>query len=216
MTGIFFSCKWLGCWFIQKAFMQNSRWSSIGKKFATGITGLALVLFLIGHLGGNLTLFFGNNLFNNYAHHLESLGVLLYIIEFILLAFFIFHIVSTVSVQLEKAKARPQGYDVVASKGGPSRKTVSSRSMIITGLIILAFVFIHVKSFKFGPSIEQGYVTNLHGEQVRDLQRLVIEQFNNPLIAFSYVAVMVFIGFHLRHGFWSAWQSIGCGGGCGC
>jgi succinate dehydrogenase / fumarate reductase cytochrome b subunit len=182
--------------------------SSVGKKAFMAVTGLAMVLFLIGHLGGNLLLFTGRpELFNAYSHKLISLGPLLYLIELGLLAFFVTHIVSGVSVALDKRRARPAGYAVERSKGGPSRQTFSSRTMILSGLVLLIFTAVHLKTFKYGPD----YRTTLDGVEVRDLYRLVVEKFSrgHELYVLFYVGAMLFLGFHLRHGFWSAFQSLG-------
>jgi succinate dehydrogenase / fumarate reductase cytochrome b subunit len=184
-------------------------WSSVGKKLITAISGLVLFLFIIVHLGGNLTMFVSADLFNSYAHHLEALGPLLYVAEIGLIIFFLFHVVSAVSVQIDKWRARPDGYEAVASKGGPSKKTLASRTMIVTGVVLFVFVILHVRMFKFGPGPEAGYVTEVHGQQMRDLYRLVVEEFKRPGVVIAYVAVMLFLGFHLRHGFWSALQSLG-------
>jgi len=182
-------------------------WSSVGKKFISGATGLALFLFIVIHLAGNMLLFVGQDVFNGYAHFLESLvhGWFIYVFEAGLLAIFLLHIVSGVAVFLDKWKARPTGYKKTGNAGGPSKKTISSRTMIITGLIILVFIPIHVIMFKFGPAAPIAS----EGERLRDLFGLVAVDFTNPLIAFSYVAVMILLGFHLRHGFWSAFQSLG-------
>jgi len=73
----------------------------------------------------------------------------------------------------------------------------------------LLFLVVHIWTFKFGPGIAEGYVTTLDGEPARDLYRLVVETFKNPLYVFGYTLVMILLGFHLRHGFWSAFQSLG-------
>ncbi len=184
--------------------------SSVGKKLINGLTGLGLVFFVIVHLGGNLTLFSSNpDLFNSYAKKLHDLGFLLYAAEIGLLAVFIFHIVSAISVYMSKRKARAYGYHMKGNAGGASRKSISSVSMIYTGIILMAFIIWHVISLKFGPGIDQGYTTVLKGETARDLHKLVYEYFANPFNVSVYVIVMVLLGFHLRHGFWSAFQSLG-------
>jgi succinate dehydrogenase / fumarate reductase cytochrome b subunit len=77
--------------------------------------------------------------------------------------------------------------------------------MIYTGLVLLAFVIWHVYTFRFGPH----YTVEVDGVAMRDLHKLVVEFFSNPWNVVAYVAVMVFLGVHLRHGFWSALQSLG-------
>jgi succinate dehydrogenase / fumarate reductase cytochrome b subunit len=81
--------------------------------------------------------------------------------------------------------------------------------MIFTGSILLLFIVGHVWTFKFGPGMAEGYVTMIDGEPSRDLYRLVIETFKNPVYVIGYTVVMALLGVHLRHGFWSAFQSLG-------
>ena len=192
--------------------MQSSRfhlWSSIGKKLLTGITGVGLMGFLVLHLVGNLNLLFGKDAFNGYTHKLESLGELLVVAELGLLAVFLIHVGSAVSVWMNNRKARAVQNSVVRSKGAPSRQTVSSRSMIISGAVLFVFIVVHVRQFRFGPSVPEGYVAQLANEQVRDLDRLVVETFKQLPFVIGYMAAMVVLGLHLRHGFWSAFQSLG-------
>jgi succinate dehydrogenase / fumarate reductase cytochrome b subunit len=81
--------------------------------------------------------------------------------------------------------------------------------MIITGVILLVFIILHIAQFKFGPGVAEGYVATVDGKEVRDLHRLVVETFRQPIWAVGYMGVMVLLGLHLRHGFWSAFQSLG-------
>lgn len=179
--------------------------SPIGKKIITGITGLGLSLFVFVHMIGNLTLFAGSQAYNQLAHFLESLGILLYLIEFILLGLALFHIVVGITIRLNTLKARPEGYNQLKSIGQPSKQSLSSRSMAITGIILLGFLVLHLATFKFGAY----YPTVINGVEMRDLAGLVGEKFHNPVYAFGYAGVMVMLGVHLRHGIWSGWQSIG-------
>ena len=185
-------------------------WTSVGKKIILALAGLALCLFVLLHLLGNLTLFSSDpDMINKYAHKLESFGWLLYALEIGLAAVFLAHIISAVTVTLGNIKARPESYKVVNSAGPPSRKNISSTTMIYTGLILSIFLFIHLKDFKFGPGVEQGYVAHVGGEQVRNFYTLVQEKFTHIGYVIFYTGVMVLLGFHLRHGFWSAFQTLG-------
>lgn len=194
----------------QRMKMTTALRSSVGKKAVMAVSGIALMLFLVVHLGGNLTLFAcdGGKLFNSYAHHLESVGPLLVVAEAGLLAIFLFHVISAFSVYVEKLRARPDGYAVVDSKGGPSRKTLASRSMIFTGILVLLFLPLHVWMFKFNQG-RDFTALDLHGQQVKDLYLVVLYAFKDPAKAWAYAAVMFLLGFHLRHGFWSSLQSLG-------
>jgi succinate dehydrogenase / fumarate reductase cytochrome b subunit len=192
-------------------------WTGIARKLVSGITGLALIGFIIIHLLGNLTLFSTDGeTFNKYAHFLESQGILLYIAEAGLVLFFLMHAVSGIQVWLGKRKAKKKGYEVYKSSGSPSKQSLSSKTMIVSGLILLVFLVVHVATFKYNVHLGQDVVQNefmttydsIEGE-VRDLHGIVWNAFQNPIAAFGYTAVMIFLGFHLRHGVWSAFQSLG-------
>lgn len=184
--------------------------SSIVKKFVMALTGLGLVGFIITHLAANLLLYKKDGTaFNQYAHSLEGFGVLLYVAEIGLLALFVLHILTAIRLKIGYKMARPTGYVSQRSKGAPSRSNLASRNMVISGLILMVFLVLHVFHFKFGPGIAEGYVINSDAGQVRDLHRWVVENFKNPVYVALYVGAMLFLGMHLRHGFWSAFQSLG-------
>ncbi|MBL7989381.1 MAG: succinate dehydrogenase cytochrome b subunit [Chlorobi bacterium] len=183
--------------------------SQVGRKLLTGITGVLLVLFVISHLSGNLALLRSDSApFNQYTQTLHSFGMLLIIVEIGLGLLILLHAYLGIAIMLRKRAARKQGYDVVASKGGPSRQSLSSRTMAVTGIILLIFLVIHIVQMRFGPNISQGYSTIINGQEVRDLHRLVLEVFSNIWWVAFYVGVMMMLGFHLRHGIWSALQSL--------
>ncbi len=177
--------------------------STVGSKILIGLTGLLLFGFLIGHLAGNLTLLVGPTAFNAYAYKLESLVPVLYLIEAGLVALFLVHVYKTLTFTRRNSVARPASYQQKRWAGHTSRKTWSSATMALTGLFILFFVIIHVRTFKFGA----WYVDPATGH--RDLYRLVAETYQNPLYVGFYVAAMVLIGMHLNHGISSAAHSLG-------
>ncbi|MDA0745504.1 MAG: succinate dehydrogenase cytochrome b subunit [bacterium] len=184
--------------------------SSIGQKILMSLTGLMMFSFVIGHLLGNLPLLTGQaDPFNKYGHFLVSLGALLILVELILLGALLVHVWTAISITLGKRKARPVAYEKHKSAGGASRKTLGASTMIYSGLIILVFLVLHVKMFKFGPGIEAGYVTQVDGVEMRDLHRLVVETFQDPVYVIGYVLAMIVLGLHLSHAFWSAFQSLG-------
>jgi len=179
-------------------------------KYFMALTGLGWFLFVVAHLIGNLLLLSSDpGPFNRYAHTLVGLGFLLIAAEIVLLVGLLVHIFAALSVTLDNWNGRQTRYEVYASRGNPSKQTLSSSSMIYTGIVLAIFIPLHVYTFKYGPGVEQGYIATLDGEQVRDLHRLVIETFRNKWYTIWYVAAMLFLGFHLRHGFWSAFQSLG-------
>jgi succinate dehydrogenase / fumarate reductase, cytochrome b subunit len=185
-------------------------WTTVGKKLLMGLTGLALVAFVIVHLIGNLLLLSPDpDIFNLYADRLMGLGWALITAEIILVLFFVVHIYTGVTVGLNNRKARPAKYEVFKSQGNPSRMNAASRSMLWTGLILAVFTVFHVWTFKFGPGIAEGYYVDLQEERIRDLRRLVADVFSRELYVIWYVSVMVLLGVHVSHGFWSAFQSLG-------
>lgn len=176
--------------------------SSVVEKFLIAVTGLVLVLYLVVHLAGNLLLFLGPARFNAYAHALIS-NPLVVPAEIGLLAIFVVHVYKTVVMWWHNRAARPQGYYHKEWAGGPSRKSWASTTMIYTGALTALFVVLHVRSFKYGTYYE------VAGSGIRDLHRLVIEFFQSPVNVIFYEACLVFLGFHLWHGFASAFESLG-------
>jgi succinate dehydrogenase / fumarate reductase cytochrome b subunit len=179
--------------------------SQVGRKILTGLTGIGLIVFTILHLAGNLTLFGDYQAFNMYTYTLESLGPILYILEAGLAICFLLHAYIGISIWWNRRKSRPEGYKKYQSKGGPSHNTWASRSMALTGVILLVFLVIHLISFKFGDT---NMITLPNGETGRNLKALVMESFQNPWYAFGYTSVMILLGVHLKHGFWSAFTSL--------
>jgi succinate dehydrogenase / fumarate reductase cytochrome b subunit len=179
--------------------------SPIGKKLISGATGLALAGFVLVHMLGNLLLFLGHDAYNAYAEHLASWGVLLYAVEGLLVSIALLHMAVGSSVFVGRLRARPEGYTEYQSVGENSYQSFSSRTMMITGAVLVVFLGLHLWTFKFGPS----YPTELNGESVRDLARLVVEVFHKLPYTLGYSAVLLGLGFHLRHGVWSAIQSLG-------
>lgn len=189
--------------------LRAALWSSVGKKLITGLTGLLLSGFVVVHLIGNLTLLIGGDAFNHYAHFLESLlhGWFIVVFEVGLIAILLSHAIAAVWVALlDKRRARPVGYRKQGNAGGASRKSLSSRSMIVTGPLILIFIVLHVRMFKFGPA---AHIPIPGGGEMRDIYALVVASFKSGWITAYYVAMMSILGLHLWHGIWSAFQSLG-------
>ena len=176
--------------------------SSVGTKLVIGVTGLLLFAYLILHLAGNLMVFGGQETFNHYAHMLAS-NPLVIPAEIALLVFFLVHIFKAVAMWTRSQAARPVPYEQKAWAGHTSRKSLASSTMIWTGLAIFVFVIVHVAQIKFGAWYQIG------DPPVRDLYRTEVEVFSSPIWVSVYVVCMVFIGFHLRHGISSAFQSLG-------
>lgn len=175
--------------------------SSVGAKILIGLTGFALAVYLLVHIAGNLIVFLGPRIFNEYSHVLLS-NPLIPIIEIGLLALFLVHVYKTVRMHLANQQARPVPYARKRYAGKPSRKTFASSTMIFSGLWLLVFVVIHVKTFKYGAEYDAG-------GGVRDLYRLEMENLSNPLVVAFYVVSMIIVGSHLWHGAASSLQSLG-------
>ena len=176
--------------------------SSVGTKIVIGLTGFALFLYLLIHIAGNLLVFFGPTVFNTYAYNMEKRNPLLPVIEIGLMAVVLIHVYKTVRMFLGNQEARPVRYAQKKFAGAPSRKSVASSTMIISGLWLLLFLIVHVKAFRFAPEYEWG-------AGGRDLYRQEMENLSNPLVVAFYVLSMVVVGSHLWHGISSAVQSLG-------
>jgi succinate dehydrogenase / fumarate reductase cytochrome b subunit len=177
--------------------------SSVGTKLLIGLTGLALFGYLILHLAGNALIFAGPEIFNEYSHRLIS-NPLILPIELGLLVVFLIHIYKAITMWRANTAARPVGYLKKEPAGHTSRKSLASSTMIASGLLLLLFVVVHVKQFKFGS-----WYQVVGNEEIRDLYRTEIEVFQQPFWVLFYVAGPLLVGLHLRHGIASAFQSLG-------
>lgn len=175
-------------------------YSSVGKKIIVGLTGLCLCAYLVVHLFGNLLLFKDDNgaAFNMYAEILPSI-LIIRIIEIVLFAVFIFHILLAVILWYSnKYNTRPQQYEVYNPQANTS---LSARTAFITGSIIYIFLIVHMGSFWFQ--------SRFHLEENPSMYKLVTATFSNPFYSVFYIVAMFLLGLHLRHGFQSAFQTFG-------
>ena len=178
--------------------------SSIGKKYVMAITGLGLFGFVIVHLAGNLQIFLGADQINAYAFSLKSIPLLLWSLRLGLLAIFILHITAAIQLSAANRRARPKGYkkyQVVAS-------TLSSRTMLISGLIIFAFVVFHLAHFTLG-FVDPNYLEFEDAQGRHDVYRMMVYGFTNPLVSIFYLVSTGFLLLHLSHGVSSIFQSLG-------
>lgn len=195
--------------------LKEALTSSLGKKYLTAVSGLGMVGFVVTHLLGNLQLYMPDKgvAFNKYALGLHELGPLLWVAELGLLGMALLHVVVAIGITLKTRQARREGYKHgLQSKGGPSYSTLASRGMAISGTVLLVFIVVHVLHMKYGlfssDAVNKSMVT-INGKQAYNLYGRVKDAFTNPGWVVFYMGCMVLLFAHLRHGFFSAFQSLG-------
>ncbi len=167
------------------------------------VTGLLLSLFTLAHMAGNLLIFVSADAYNAYGHALIS-NPLIYVAEAGLVVLSFLHLYLAVCLTLEARRARPNAYAVLpkGSRGGVS---IAARSMILTGLVLFAFVVLHLITFKYG----EHFTTTVDGKEIRDLYALVFQVFSDPIYVAWYLFSLVGLGLHLSHGVSSTFQTFG-------
>ncbi len=175
--------------------------SSIGQKFIMGLSGLGMILFLLVHMLGNLLIFAGPKVYNLYAHQMTQDWVI--ILELGLVLLFISHIILALILSVKNYFSRKIGYAVKPQ--GWKATPLYQRTLLAQGAVILVFVILHLITFKFGTYYEVSY----DGKLVRDLFRLVVELFQQPLVLFWYLVALSVLFFHLLHGWDSSFKSLG-------
>ncbi len=177
--------------------------SSIGKKFIMAITGSFLIIFLIVHLIGNITLFFGADAFNGYVSALDVVKPLIRVVEIVLLAAFLLHIFNGLRLWLENKKAR--GKEKYQVSGSSENSSLFSRTMFVTGSIVFIFLVLHLATFfwRFNFHDPAGLANDhLYFD-------IVVSFFQIWWYVALYVLAVLLLGFHLNHGFQSAFQTFG-------
>lgn len=183
--------------------------SSIGKKWVVALTGLVLIAYVVGHLCGNLQIFIGANhvgpkQINKYAEFLHSLGPILWVIRAFLLGCFGLHVLTTILISRENRAARPERYALNTSV----QATLSARTMILSGLIVLSFVVFHLMQFTIRNTPDFAAIeTQMSGEY--DCYNMVILAFRNPIASGFYILGLFLLCSHLSHGFQSFVQTLG-------
>jgi succinate dehydrogenase / fumarate reductase cytochrome b subunit len=185
--------------------------ASIGRKFVMSLSGIFLLAFIAVHLGLNLLLIFDNSgdLFNQGAHFMAT-NPLIKIMEPILGLGFIIHIVWSFFLEYQNWKARPVKY---AKKNMSGASSWASRNMLVLGGLVLVFLIIHLINFfvkmKFtgDPLLDE---VTINGEHMHNAYALVSSAFiNSTVLGVFYILGGALLGFHLSHGFWSAFQTLG-------
>jgi succinate dehydrogenase / fumarate reductase cytochrome b subunit len=171
--------------------------STIGKKALMAVTGLVLFAYLVVHMAGNLKAFAGGDELDAWAAFLHSLPGLLWAARVILLAALVVHVGAGVELWARARTARPTAY----AEYRPGVSSAASRTMIWSGVLILAFVVYHVLDLTVGvanPDYQEG-----------DVFHNVLATFGQVAGVVAYLVAMVGLGFHLWHGIYSAFQSLG-------
>ena len=178
--------------------------SSVARKAVMGLTGLGLCGFVLSHMAGNLLLFKSAEAYNMYGHQLTH-NPIYPLLAWGIVGMLVLHFLCAMSLTYENFQAREQRYAV--SGGAQKSVSLASKTMAATGLMLLAFIILHLLDFKYGA-----HYTIVHsGVEVRDLQRLVVEKFHQPLYVIGYCVSLALLGCHLKHGFAACFQSLGFG-----
>lgn len=171
--------------------------SLVGKKVVMAVTGVILLLYIIGHLLGNLQIFEGPERLNAYAAFLKSTGELLWAVRIVLLVSLVLHVIASIQVSLASKRARPAGYAEKKS----IETSYAARTMIWSGPLIFLYVVYHLAMFTFlvtGP-----------GYSPTDVYRNEVQAFQVPAISAFYAVAIIFLGMHLYHGAWSMLHTLG-------
>lgn len=181
--------------------------STLGRKLIMALTGLFLIIFLIGHVSGNALLFKddGGQAFNEYAKFMTT-NQFIQILSIITYVSIIGHVVYSILLTIRNKKARPIGY---AERNASSNSSWSSRNMGILGTLILIFLVIHLQGFWYEMHWGEIPYVIYDGVEYKDLYSIVVFAFQESWFVILYVVSMIFLGFHLAHGFASAFQTLG-------
>lgn len=177
--------------------------STIGKKYLMGLAGLIWAGFVLTHMAGNLLIFVGSDAYNMYSYALTS-NKLLIVAEAVLVLALVAHVCLAISLTMQNRAAGGAGRYAVKAKGDKKARFAST-TMGVQGSVILAFVILHLATFKYGTH----YETTVNGVVMRDLFKLMVEVFQSPGYVVWYLVALVLLAFHLSHGVGSVFQSFG-------
>ena len=176
--------------------------TTIGKKVVMAMTGLVLFGFTVGHMAGNLQVFMGPEVFNNYAVTMhDGLGKLLWLARAILLVCFVLHVAMALQLVSQAAAARPVAY----KKKANNRTTFAALTMKFSGFTLLFFLLYHLAHFTF-PGVAMGAYEHQHYSQA---YTNFVNGFSIPWVVALYIAAMISLGLHLYHGSYSLFQTMG-------
>ncbi len=180
--------------------------SSVARKFWMAITGLFLITFLLVHLGVNLVMFAGKDAFNQATHFMAT-NPLIQVMQYVLAAGFLVHIIMGIKLTMQNKAARSVGY---AYENAAANSSWSSRNMIISGGLVLVFLILHMRNFFYEMKFTENIGTyTLDGVVLHNDFLLVSSLFTTWYYVVIYVLAFIALGIHLNHGFQSAFQSAG-------
>jgi succinate dehydrogenase / fumarate reductase cytochrome b subunit len=189
---------------VQRRTPREAKTSSVFKKVVMAVSGIVMLLYLVAHVVGNLKVFTGREAFNHYSEWIRTVGepavphqTVLTIVRIVLLVAVIAHFWAAVSLWRQAKRARPDRY--VTKKA--VAQSYASRTMRWGGVIVLLFIIWHILDLTVGT-------VNPDGADSTPYDRLVAS-FSNPFITAFYVVALILLGMHLRHGIWSATQTLG-------
>jgi succinate dehydrogenase / fumarate reductase, cytochrome b subunit len=179
--------------------------SSVGKKMIVALTGVILIVFVVGHLLGNLQIFLGPDWINGYSQHLRDLGPLLWAVRFFLLATVIIHIYVTIRLAIENRRARPADY----IDRHYVKADFASRHMVMSGLIVFAFIVYHLAHFTVRVTDPRFGLLKADPLGHYDVYSMMVYGFQSYYVSAFYVLGLFLLALHLSHGSSSFFQSLG-------
>lgn len=177
--------------------------STVGRKYLMGLTGLVWMGFILTHMAANMLILVSANLYNWYGHAIVSNKLVLYGAEGVLVLSLAIHVVTAIGLTRQNRMSRENRYAI--SPNGEKGSSWASKNMALQGSIVLAFIILHLITFKYGAE----YNTTVDGVPVRDLHKLVLEVFKQPGYVAWYFVSLILLMFHLSHGAHSIFQSFG-------
>jgi len=183
--------------------------SSLGKKYIMAVSGLVMFLFVLGHLAGNLQFFLGAESINRYGHFLQSNPELIWPARIFLLLMLTLHIWSAIKLSAENRAARPVPY----ANWNPTVASYASRTMLMSGLIVFAFIIYHLLHYTFvikGVNLTGNDFASFEDPEKRhDIFKMMIVGFKNPWVSIFYIIGIALLCLHLSHGVSAMFQSLG-------
>jgi succinate dehydrogenase / fumarate reductase, cytochrome b subunit len=186
--------------------------SSLGRKYIMAVSGGVLLLFVAGHLAGNLQVFLGAEAINRYGHFLQSNVELIWPARITLLAMVAMHIWSAAQITRENRAARPVPY----ADWSPTAASYASRTMLVSGLIVAAFILYHllhytvlVKSVNLTGRDFAARPEFYDAEGRHDIFKMLVVGFRNPWVSLFYLLGIGLLCLHLSHGVSAMFQSLG-------